>query len=352
MAKVAADFAFVSALDTTLPLRRIGMGHCGSVWARPDATLRSDDVVLKREDGSPGRSLPNEHVVHLHLVKALRGLQPDLAPVNVPLCYGFLRASHVDVWASILPSLHPGYTPCNALFSERIPPMAKIVRQLLIDKYCPVGLQGAIAADANNDDCLVRPYLGRRRHQSSRPSRFGAFSLRNFPLHADQMEELGLDLCEYARPMAATLAAMHWCARLDAKDVEFVLASCRRPAADGATPTSDPTHMGSSMPFVAGQLGQHSMWILDFDCCRPITLDQDGVDQAVVAFFRNDPFYPLPGRPSNSGDESVWQVFRDHYLATSERLLANKKQDIQQLPARFIEQLAQREHDFRTSPMT
>lgn len=329
------------------------MGHCGSVWANPDTTLRNDDAALKHEDGGPGRSLANEHAVHAHLLDALRALgkagRDDalgrVAQINMPFCHGFLRAVDVDAWGSILPNLPVGYTRCNALVSERIPSTAPAVRRLLVDRFCPEALRDAIVADRNNDDCLVRPYLGRRRHVS-RPSRFSAFSLRNFPLHADQMEELGLDLAGYARTMAGALAFMHWCARIDAKDVEFVLAPGRKPA-DGA----NSPELRRGTPFTAGQLGQHALWMLDFDCCRSITLDQDGVGRTVTAFYRNDPFYPLPGRPKNSVDAALWQVFCDHYLATSQKLLADESPEIWKLPSLLTEQLVQRAHGFRTSPL-
>lgn len=267
------------------------MGHCGSVWASPDidTTLQAQglDVALKREDGGPGRSLSNELSIHVHLVQVLKSMDHDtraqafspLAQTNIPICHGFLRPTDVDKWAHVLPYLPAGYTRCNALLSERIPPMPEIVRQRLIDDFCPKSLQDIIASDKNNNDCIIRPYLGRRRISTpSRNSRFTAFSLRNFPLHADQMEQLGLDLYAYAQAMAEALAFMHWRACIDAKDVEFVLAPCRQPAQDAPA-------LSQGAPFTAGQLGQHAMWIVDFDCCRPITLNQEGVNQAVIAFF-------------------------------------------------------------------
>ena len=63
---------------------------------------------------------------------------------------------------------------------------------------------------------------------ATRRMRFQAFSLRNYPLHLDQMEELAIPfdhLESYARAMAETLAVMHWGAGMDGNDVEFVLGS-------------------------------------------------------------------------------------------------------------------------------
>ena len=134
--------------------------------------------------------------------------------------------------------------------------------------------------------CLVRPYLGRRR-RLEKQSKSKSFSLRNYPLHIDQIEELKLDGKLYARIMAETLAHLYWGAHMDANDVEFVLA----PPREGH---SNPliAHLPRRSTIGSETLGEHVVWILDFDCCRPMTLDAKGVGQAVAAFFRNDPYYP------------------------------------------------------------
>ncbi|KAF9733535.1 hypothetical protein PMIN01_07878 [Paraphaeosphaeria minitans] len=53
--------------------------------------------------------------------------------------------------------------------------------------------------------------------------------------------------------MAEAFAMMHWGARIDANDVEFVLAPLRAAA-------SAPSF------FQSDYLGPHSLWILDSDC--------------------------------------------------------------------------------------
>lgn len=40
-----------------------------------------------------------------------------------------------------------------------------------------------------------------------------------------------------------------------------------------------------------------AVWMLDFDCVRPMSMDAAGVQQAVDAFYRNDPSLD-PGRMS------------------------------------------------------
>jgi Zinc finger protein len=44
-------------------------------------------------------------------------------------------------------------------------------------------------------------------------------------------------------------------------------------------------------------------------------MDEKGIDQAVTAFFRNDPFYPRPYQP-------LWKEFRDQYLQTSSDIIS------------------------------
>ena len=58
-----------------------------------------------------------------------------------------------------------------------------------------------------DQDCMIRAYLGRRRFREKQPT---FFSLRSYCMHADQMEELGLDRVLYAEVMAETLTELYW----------------------------------------------------------------------------------------------------------------------------------------------
>ncbi|KAI9170692.1 hypothetical protein HJFPF1_00162 [Paramyrothecium foliicola] len=289
------------------PLQQIGFGNCGSVWG----TLRSHDatnlltpIVLKREDASPGRDIKNEHFVQLQVCAI------PLSRVSVPRCLGFMD-SQDDRWERLLPSFPDGYTECRAMISEKIEPVSIKAQKLLVERYGPGETQGDVDKFLPNgvgQHCLVRIYLGRRRMRPVRPSRGPRFfSLRNYPLHADQVEELGLPGDIYARAMAEALATLHWRLRTDAADVEFVLGAHRGDKADDS----------SSMP-----LGQHALWLLDFDCCRPITADEAALDPIARAFWRNDPYFPQPGGTCQQ-DRELWEIFANEYRRVGTDIVRN-----------------------------
>lgn len=260
----------------TLPQsREIGHGHCGSVWTE------GDGLATKREDGGPGRSIHKDADMPQRIEAAL-GDGAGVNCLNIPAFGGLVEASDTSYWAWRLPrfpndATHK-YEACNALVSERIQPFAQRERHNLIDRFCREDSRAAIKSSRSDEDCLIRAYLGRNTH-NPRPPRF--FTLRNRPLNLDQLQALQLPVEEYTRTMAEALAVIYWKAGIDANDVKFVLA----PA--GSHPASH--------TWPSEVLGEHVMWILDFDCCNAMTMDPAGIDQTAAAFYRNDPYYPRPG---------------------------------------------------------
>ncbi|KAH7248008.1 zinc finger protein-domain-containing protein [Fusarium solani] len=306
-------------------LERIGMGFCGSVWADVNSLANEAASCMKREDGGPGRSITNEYHIHRLVNDAVNSNTRHAASFRIPLCRGFLKKSDAD-WSKILLRLPPGSTACNALLSEKVQPVSETARRLLAVNYAKDHDSEVIVGDKKNEHCLIRPYLGRRRHGwARRPGKPAFFSLRNFPLHIDQMEELGMPIEPYAKAMAEGLAFLLWVARVDANDVEFVLA-CPRPS------------NSESSKFEADILGPHSMWIIDFDCCNPLPMDEEGVEIAARCFWRNDPFYPRPGS-SNAADERLWGIFREQFLAVSERMLEDELSCVRELPVRLMDKI-------------
>ena len=148
-------------------------------------------------------------------------------------------------------------------------------------------------------------------------------------MHIDQMEKLGLEVDELAAMMADALAVLHWEAKIDADDVELVLGSA-------------PTNLYNQVPKFAelerlpansnvGVPPRHNfqkrsvhLWLLDFNMCSKITLDDLGVKKAVKAFYRNDPYFPRP-LAENRNDKRLWELFSERYMATSKLILDKEK---------------------------
>ncbi|KAK2591960.1 hypothetical protein QQS21_010332 [Conoideocrella luteorostrata] len=292
-------------LFATNSLRRIGFGHCGSVWG----TLRSSDaacshipIVIKREDASPGRDIENEVLVQSQICAE------RLSSTLIPRCLGLVD-SQDKRWDQILPLLPQGSERCRAMISEKIGTLSIQAQALLVDMYSPEANRDMLKRDlysGKSEHCLARIYLGRRRQarpsQGQKRRRF--FSLRNFPLHVDQAEELGLPCRDYAKAMAEALATLHWKFRTNAADVEFVLGARRGLG-------------GSNIP-----LGQHVLWVLDFDCCQPIKADESGLELIARAFWRNDPYYPRAGSALDR-DQELWDIFAAEYLQVGIKMARN-----------------------------
>ena len=253
--------------------------------------------------------------------------------------------------------------------------MPQPVRHVLAQKYIggrgpqddekfAASLLNAINTEQN---FLVRPFIGRRRlPPSARPMR--NFSLRNFPLHLDQIEELGLPVNDYAMAMADTLAFLHWGAVVDGKDVEFVLARPRSPLLQSSS-SARPAQIGSEPFSSEGVCGEHAMWLLDFDLCNKMAMPgamvmSDGgetaqtetafLEAAAAGFWGNDPWYPRPllGRHTNGNgngdgnnsndnhdagsehhlaDGQLWKKFKGRYLETSQQILEGKEEGEEQM---------------------
>ena len=75
--------------------------------------------------------------------------------------------------------------------------------------------------------------------------------------------------------------------------MEFVLAPA--PSAEVHTLQSE-GHSAHSAIIQSHSLGEHAVWLLGFDCCKNMPLDETGVEQAAAAFYRKDFYYPRPGR--------------------------------------------------------
>ncbi|OOQ82178.1 hypothetical protein PEBR_41929 [Penicillium brasilianum] len=286
----------------------IGAGSSGTVWAP-----RGGEPAFKQEHRGREGSLENDFKMHkqvirtLHILRKMKALnfEDDQSPqVQISECHRFIRPTDDEWWKANLKMFPNGLLPCNLIRSERIFPFADATKYLLVKNYCSPGItEFHMMTNKQDKDCLIRPYLGSRSQRPSVNPHEYRFTLRNFPLHQDQMEEIGIpmaDMKAYAAIMGETLAAMHWIGEVDGRDIEFVLA----PAECKEFKETD---------IITNVLGEHCMWVLDFDLCQDITMDIQGVHQAVNAYWWSEPLF-MPRPESNS---PLWKVFRDQYLKTS-----------------------------------
>jgi hypothetical protein len=291
-----------TATNNETSFREIGRGCCGSIWALEDA-----DWVIKRKLMHTSRSVRNDQIMHRRVIAADK---TQTLSVRIPQSYEILEA--VDTWWDTNLSRFPSEEEaCRSYKQERIPAVPLPIRQLLIDKYCRESLKSLTKTSKKNEDCLIRLYTGRRRPAGCPPGMF--FNLRNYGLCVDQMEELGLQPLRIAKILAETLAHCYWKAQVDANDVEFVLALAARG--------------GTSAPIFKLLDQELVIWMLDYDCVRPMSQDGEGVAQAVHAYWRNDLYFPRPFAYGHTDlDRELWQAFKAHFLQVSEHMLAGREQ--------------------------
>jgi hypothetical protein len=69
---------------------------------------------------------------------------------------------------------------------------------------------------------------------------------------------------------------------------------------DNSTPRSQHgqwSHTSSNSSVIDFKGQRVCMWLLGFNRCQDMTMDESGVNQAVDTYFVNDPYYPRP--PTN-----------------------------------------------------
>ena len=329
----------------------IGRGGCGSVWAistTPPSTPPSTPPdplepwhtceaihppfsrtqVLKRADGDPARSLINDMTMHLRLLASTSHVR---LPFLIPQSHMLLCANHPAYPCNF----SIGIQPCQTYVQERIPALPATVRETLISRYCPPKLQEHVRNSRKDEDCLVRVYCGKRRSEADAVRQKHFFTLRNYNLCIDQMEELGLETNALVGVLATALATCYFSAQIDANDCEFVFG---QPCEAGVAEEEENVVPGRRehafifnmlRPNMAGaddaMCENMAVWMLDFDCVRRISMDERGLRQAVDAYWRNDPYFPRPWAHNHTReDKKLWGEFVIEFLNESTRIFARQ----------------------------
>ncbi|KAI1322899.1 hypothetical protein F5Y16DRAFT_403976 [Xylariaceae sp. FL0255] len=222
--------------------------------------------------------------------------------------------------AEIVRLLPASYHRDNYAYSmERIQSFSVKARRTLLDMFPSVQLKVE-----DTHDCLIRPYLGEKLPADGA----GPSNLQNVPLYLDQMIVLGLDCRLMAQEMAVGLAILHWEAKIDAIDVEFVLGASR-------TNLSAPWQSGNPH-----DIRNVSMWVLDFDKAATIELNESMVVKRLAGGMQgNDNYFPKPDL-----DQDVWAKFKESYLDASDHILRqspDNKATILSLPQQVLDEYCQ-----------
>ncbi|KAM4066194.1 zinc finger protein [Hirsutella rhossiliensis] len=318
--------------------KKIGAGACGIIFCQEGKSL-----VVKFAKAGYQPDLFNDFKSHSTIQAGFEAY--GTGDVKIPACLSFVPSDDPIFFDCRPTLLEAAQSQCDlptcAVVTERIWPLPEATRTLLIERYCANRNKENALADQANKDCLVRPYLGSSRGRSS--AMF--FSLRNFKMHLNQMMEIQLDVVEMARRMAVAMAIMHWAAKTDARDVEFVLGSSTLKKPSGAEnrdlANQNGPHRYIGPPSRLDEDFYHrttELWILDFNQVRPITMDAAGVAQAVQAATINDPYLPKPLQ-SSAAEIKVWNAFVKSYLTTSRRILEDHGEGGMALPGMFLQGL-------------
>ena len=262
---------------------------------------------------------------------------------QTPRCHAFYTADDTEFWSAAKLGRFPeGHRTRKPLFIvDRILPVPQKTREALIKLFFDQSdeTQQEARDDPDNKDCLVRLYLGERESEEQEEAPHS--SLRNFPLRLNMMEEIDLDIFAMANEMAVGLAIMHWQAKVDAMDVEFVLGSSATWDNDHQPVLFDDT---SAIPHTINAINFKRrtvhLWMFDFDKASEISFTAGDVDTKLVpAFLGNDPYYPMP-----HVDKKLWEGFSGTYIKVSEIILRSKEMDegVMGLPKRFLDQVMMR----------
>ncbi|KAL8925134.1 MAG: hypothetical protein Q9208_003639 [Pyrenodesmia sp. 3 TL-2023] len=293
---------------------RLGEGQTGTVFG-----LTGTDQVLKVAKSNRQQQLWNDQLMHKVVEEAFESTGSLLRyDITIPRYGQFINPQHNVFWQENMQPLPTKITEKYAFISSRIFGLSLPIRASIVDNFAPKDVKAdkdEFLALPENQHCLFRIYLGRR--QQRNPAR--QFRLRNFDLTIGEMEFLGCDTRRYATTIARALAILHWVARVDANDVEFVIGSAPMM---GTPPTADELRLLNfdNVGSVTKDLDLHrrsvGIWLLDFDQCQDFKEDLAGMELLKKGFWQNDPYYPRPVS-TNENDVVLWTVFKEEYLAAS-----------------------------------
>lgn len=317
----------------------IGGGRCGAVFH-----IEGSSKIVKVAKDTDSLAIRREFSTQMATHQLLKHYQVGNVEIPHPAAYfptGCMEhAQFHAIWPQLANAIKREGLPSNAQFllAERILSLREPIREALIRRFCPEKFRASTRTSPLNKDCLVRVYLGSAtRRDEDRES----FSLRDFPLHLNELGEAGMGVENIARGMGRAMAVMHWAVRYDGGGVKFVFGSKKVPhkLPDIDKYDSDPevdSYIGPNVPFKAvDDLNAHEtrLFLIDFDQAKPISMDEDGVRQAVAAIKENGLYFPKACRKTKR-ECDVWKAFEGSYVVKSWEII-NKERlgiNVQRLP--------------------
>ncbi|KAM0284413.1 hypothetical protein ACHAQH_001989 [Verticillium albo-atrum] len=209
-----------SAVGTIADFRGIGTGSIGKIYEHPGTVFAYKVPLTDNAD-----KMWNNFVMHRRIWASFQADNVTWVQdqVEIPRCFWYAEAGTRAFWDEHIERFPHApeipRKPREIMCMEPIFPLPQPARHALIEKFCVERQQSKLKNSRPDKDCLVRPLLGRLKYGSG--SLF--FSLRNFQLHANQVEALEMEVADIVKSMARAVALCHWHARVDVMDAEFVL---------------------------------------------------------------------------------------------------------------------------------
>ncbi|KAJ5192549.1 Protein of unknown function DUF3669 zinc finger protein [Penicillium cf. viridicatum] len=306
----------------------IGKGQCGTVYA----LLGTDTVAKIPNSAEKVCQLLTDFEMHTRIIEAMTDVETGIdMGIKIPKLYRWATPNSKNFWSNYGLRFAQNVDAQNfAIISSRVFPIPFPIREAIVDVLCPRIIQRQKAeflAKPENQNCLIRTYLGRRLTSKGKTS-LESFKLQNFPLHVNEMEDLQLVTSSFAQVMAQTLAILHWKAGVDGNDIEFILGSAPLSTQMRADEIDEDNEwsLGERFDFCRRSI---SLWLIDFNQCAKFEDTDAGLKKTVDAFIWNNPYYPSPSSTMEE-DKKLWRDFSQRYLDVSRMLTTSTT------PHRFI----------------
>ncbi|KAK2772179.1 hypothetical protein FQN53_004710 [Emmonsiellopsis sp. PD_33] len=311
----------------------IGRGSCGTVWEQPGTEIAYKTSPHHRALWADFHLTNQVHTSFLQVEHLMETAFPGITVPRVPSASHFFTPA--SPWWDAVESKFPSGEVLKgahaAMQMHRILPLPSNTREALIQLYFDPKKQGKASADPENIDCLVRVYLGAYGGHIGKGT--WRNSLRNFELYLDMANDLNLDVQLITKEMAVSLAIIHWQAKCDGMDAEWVLGSA---ASKEFLPEIDDDFLNKEMVDIGPDFKKRGtyLWVLDFDKTRRIQYDSTCIPLLLGGVTANDPYLPNP----KHSPKPLYYLFKKTYLEASDIILRRNRptKDVLALPQQFL----------------